>query len=328
MKRVTIADVAKHAGVSCATVSRALNQKDLVNSATYSRILAAIQELGYRPEESVARFSASAISRLILVDIPTLENPFYGEIIFGIETIAHRRDYHIIINSAGFKNLLDLCREIKIGGIVTFCSYSSAQLDLLSNLCTCVQCCEFCKDYPLPYVSINDYEATKSALYFLYSSGRRKISFINVSDSYKFALERRRAFDDFMAEKNLPPKKEFLLSLSNFDYQLAVATIKSMLAGPERPDAIFAISDVFACGAIKAAVSLGINVPQELSVIGFDDLPLGEMVTPAITSIKQPRFKMGTMACEILLEKIRNPEAPNKQCTLDTELIIRESTPK
>ena len=328
MKKITIADVAKHAGVSCATVSRALNEKSLVNSATYDRIIAAIKELGYSPEENISRFSTKATSQLILVDVPNLENPFYREVIFGIETIAHRHDYHIIINSAGFKNLLPLCQEIKVGGIITFCNYSPTQLDHLSSLCTCVQCAEFCKDYPLPYVSIDDYAATMKALNYLYSLGKREFALINVSDSYKFAIERRRAFDDFMAEKKLEPKKEFLLNLSSFDFQLAVVTIKSILSGPERPDAIFAISDVFAAGAIKAASILGISVPNELSVIGFDDLPIGEMMAPSITSIKQPRFKMGVMACEILLEKIRQPDTPNKQCTLDTELVIRDSTPK
>lgn len=328
MKKVKISDVAKQAGVSNATVSRALNQKSLVNQETYSKIIEAMNLLGYRPVENVARFSTITTSRLILVDIPTFNNPFYSKIIFGIETIANKNNYQVIINSTGFQNIISLCKDIKVGGIITLSGYSAAQLDQLIDLAPIVQCCEYCEDYPLPYVSIDDYESTKKALSHLYVTGKKKFSLINHSSDYKFARERKRAFKDFLNEYGLEYNQSFDIALPEFDYSLAVSAIKFMLSQKDRPDAIFTTSDVFATAAIKAAATLNINVPNELSIIGFDNLAIDEMIAPSITSVKQPRFIIGSTACEFLLEKIRHPEIPNKQYLLDTELIIRDSTLK
>lgn len=326
MKKIRIEDIAKQAGVSNTTVSRAINQKELVNEQTYLKILNAMHALGYRPDENISRPISATLKRVLIIDVPTFDNPFYGDIIYGIETIANRNNYQIFINSSGFSNLVSFCRDTKIGGIITLSGYSATQLDQLSSLTTVVQCCEFCQGYPLPYVSIDDYEATKKALSYLYQLGKRNFSIINQSVNYKFSLERNRAFLDFLSEKHLKINEDFFIRLPEIDYQLAVSAVKNMFSKKEHPDAIFAVSDVYAAGAIKALINLNIDIPKDVSVIGFDNLPLAEMVNPSITSIQQPRFMMGSMACEFLLEKIREPEIPNKQYLLDTELILREST--
>jgi len=326
MKKIRIKDVAKQAGVSNSTVSRALNQKDLVNPETYQKILEAMNKLGYKTDENIARYGTMTTSRLIIIDLPVIDNPFYGEIIFGIEAIANRNGYSVLINSTGYQNLMSICREIRIGGVITLSSYSAAQLDKLTDFALVVQCCEFCEDYPLPYVSIDDYEASKKALNYLYSTGKRKFSFINHSFDFKFSRERRRAFMDFLAEHNLEFNNDFYIRIPDFDYRLTVSAVKFMLSKEEKPDAIFAASDIFAAGSIKAASLLNLNVPDDVSVVGFDNISIDEMITPSISSVKQPRFTLGSTACEFLLEKIRNPDIPNKQHLLDTELIVRDST--
>lgn len=328
MKKIRSKDVAKQAGVSNSTVSRALNDKNLVNPQTYQRIVRAMNLLGYKASENIARYSTRITSRLIIIDLPTLSNAFYEEIIFGIEAIANRNNFTIMVNSTGYQTLMSICQEIKIGGVITLTGYSATQLDKLTELTLVVQCCEFAENYPLPYVSIDDYEATKKALNYLYTTGKRKFSLINQSADFKFSRERHRAFCDFLEEKNLELNENFYIRIPDFDYKLTVSAVKFMLSQENHPDSIFAVSDVFAAAAIKAASLLGINVPNELSVIGFDNLMIDEIISPSITSIQQPRFTLGSTACEFLIEKIAHPEIPNKQYLLDTELIIRESTLK
>ena len=326
MKKIRIKDVAKQAGVSNATVSRALNQKHLVNPETYSKILDAMHSLGYKPIEIEQRFTAETMSRLVIIDIPTFENPFYRHAILAAETIASKYNYVLLVNSSGFNSLLSFCREAKIGGIVTLSGYSAAQLNQLSDLCQVVQCCEFCDGYPLPYVSIDDYKATKEALNYLLSLGKKKFSFINLSNDYKFAIERKKAFNDFLMENGLERYENFIIELPNFDYHLSISAIENLLSKEDRPDAIFSVSDVFATAAIKIATNLNISIPEELAIIGFDNLPLGQVISPSLTTIKQPLFTMASMACEFLFEKIRKPDIPNKQYLLETKLVIREST--
>lgn len=328
MKKIRIEDVAKQAGVSNATVSRALNQKDLVNPQTYAKIMEAMNSLGYKPAENVARFASMTTSRLIIVDIPTYANPFYSDIIAGIENTANKNNYKILINSMGFDNLLSICSEMRIAGIITLSGYSAAQLDKLVDLCPVVQCCEYCKDYPLPYVSVDDYKATKNALNYLLTIGKKKFAIINLSSDYKFVSERGRAFSDFLYENNLEINDDFNIKVPYYAYSLLIPAINLMLSKEDRPDAIFAVSDVFATAAVKVALELNIKIPEELAIIGFDNLPFSEIFSPTITSVKQPRFTMASMACEFLLEKIRKPEIANKQYLLETKLIIRETTLK
>lgn len=331
-RKIRMQDIAQAAGVSNATVSRVLNNQSVVNPETYRKVVAAMNDLGYSHTLSVNSGSGKDIvSNLIVISLPTISNPFYNEIAIGVQEAAARFGYRVLISNApldsdGVSQLISLINENHVKGVITLNSMTSHVLERLYAVTHVVQCCEFCEGYRAPYVSIDDYQAARTALNHLYSHGRKDIAFINGPLCYKYARQRHNSYVDFMREHRLPIREDRIIQLSSVDYAIAVASLTQLLSQENPPDAIFAISDVFACAAIKVAKKYGLRVPQDLMVIGFDNIDISSMCDPTITTINQPKNQLGYMACELLVEKIANPDAPMKQILLDTELIVREST--
>ena len=188
-------------------------------------------------------------------------------------------------------------------------------------------CSEHCEDYNISFVSIDDIAAAQKATQYLISTGRRKIAMMNSSTQFKYARHREKGFRLALEEAQIIPNEDWILHLSTMSYGLAMANAMHILSQPDRPDAIFAASDVYAIGVIKAAHKLGLNVPDDLAVVGFDNIEISTMTEPSITTIKQPSRQIGFQSCELLVEQIVNPNADPRQITLETELIVRDSTP-
>lgn len=331
-KKIRIADVAAMAGVSSATVSRVLNNQNVVNGETYRKVVDAMNALGYSHTLSVNPGNSKDTSpNLIILNLPTISNPFYNEIAIGVQSAAHRFGYQVLISntpldSEGLNQLITLIKTNRVAGVITLNNMTVTALDRLCAITNVVQCCEYCEGYPVPYVSIDDYQATRTALSHLYSHDRKNIAFINGPLGYKYARHRQNSYLDFMREHHLPIREDRIIQLSSVDFSIAVASLTQMLSCPDHPDAIFAISDVFAAAAVKVAKKCNLQVPHDLMVIGFDNINISSMCEPAITTINQPKQQLGYMACELLVEQISLKGAPPKQIILDTELIVREST--
>lgn len=331
-KKVRIQDIAEKAGVSSATVSRVLNNQNIVNGETYRRVVDAMNALGYSHTLSVSPKSGKDVSSdLIILSLPTISNPFYNEIAIGAQNAAQRFGYHVLISNnpldpEGLNQLIALAKTNRVAGVITLNCMTQNALERLCDVTNVVQCCEYCEGYDVSYVSIDDYQATRTALNHLYSHGRRDIAFINGPLGYKYARHRQNSYLDFLREHRLPIREDRIIQLSSVDYSIAIASLTQMLSRPNPPDAIFAISDVFAGAAIKVAKKCGLRVPQDLMVIGFDNVDFSSICVPAITTINQPKQQLGYMACELLVEQISSPGTPTKQIILDTELIVREST--
>lgn len=331
-KKVRIQDIARTAGVSNATVSRVLNNQNVVNGETYRKVIDAMNALGYRYASGVNLANSKDMSSdLIILSLPTISNPFYHEIAIGAQSAAQRFGYRVLISntpldSDGLNQLIALIKTNRVAGVITLNSMTGATLERLCAITHVVQCCEYCEGYDVPYVSIDDYQATRTALTHLLSHGRRDIAFINGPLSYKYARHRQNSYLEFMREHNLPIREDRIIQLSSVDFSIAVASLTQLLSHPNPPDAIFAVSDVFASAGIKVAKKCGLCVPRDLMVIGFDNIDISAMCDPAITTINQPKQQLGYMACELLVERISNSDVPLRQIFLDTELIVREST--
>lgn len=331
-KKIRIQDVAKKAGVSSATVSRVLNNQNIVNGETYRRVVDAMNALGYSHTLSVSPKNGKDISSdLIILSLPTISNPFYNEIAIGAQNAAQRFGYRVLISnnpldSEGLNQLITLIKTNHVAGVITLNSMTQNALERLCAVTNVVQCCEYCEGYDVSYVSIDDFQATRTALNHLFSHGRRDIAFINGPLGYKYARHRQNSYLDFMREHRLPIREDRIIQLSSVDFSIAIASLTQMLSRSDPPDAVFAISDVFAGAAIKVAKKCGLRVPQDLMVIGFDNIDFSSICEPAITTINQPKQQLGYMACELLVEQISSPGTPTKQIILDTELIVREST--
>ena len=264
--------------------------------------------------------------------VPDFYNPFYANIIEGIQQTAHNNNFEVFVISTkdtyptpGY--MVNMIRREGFSGVLWVCSTPPTELlSLLEQHCPIVMCCEYPEDLPCSFVSIDDVTAAFRAIRYLVSTGCNRIGIVNCSQKYKYARHRRQGYLEALKATGLEYNQEWNVTIPTIDYTLAYSAVLQMLNVEPMPDAIFACSDVFAAAAINAARSLGIRVPEDLSVIGVDNVEASRMTYPPITTIAQPGFQMGQQACSILVEKIGNPGLPHRHILLNTELIIRSST--
>lgn len=326
--KVTITDIAQKAGVSIATVSRILNNKGVVSAATQKRVLQVMEELQY--DNSLVQDYAS--TNVILVFIPDFVNPFYARIIDGIQQTAHENNYEIYLMQTKdiYSNFNSFCSLVKNGnfrGVLWLSTIPPVELlSMIGHICPMVMCCEYPENYNISYVSIDDISSAYKAVNYLVSTGCRRIGLINCSLKYKYAKHRREGYLKALDNANLEFCPEWTVGLPYINYSLAYSSILQVLNSAQLPDAFFACSDVFAAAAINAAHHCGLRVPEDLSVIGFDNVETSRITSPTLTTISQPTFQLGQQSCAMLLEKINNPYISSRQLLLDTELIIRGST--
>lgn len=324
----TLTRIAERAGVSIATVSRIINDTGRVAPATRQKVLQAIRDLEY---DSALKCPAP-VYRSILALVPDFVNPFYANIIDGIQQTAHDNDFEVFLmpTKDSYPNtgyLVNLIKKEGFSGVLWLSSTPPVELlSIISHHCPIVMCCEYPEDYPCSYVSIDDISAAFRAVNYLISTGCRKIGFVNCSLKYKYARHRREGYLRALNSAGLEYDPALYVSIPTIDYTLAYSAVLQTLNTGPVPDAFFTCSDVYAAATINAAQHLGIRVPEDLSVIGFDNIETSRMTLPAITTIAQPGFQIGQQAGSLLVEKILNPELHDRHMLLSTELVIRDST--
>ncbi len=328
-KKITIYQIAEYAHVSPATVSRVINHRDLVKSKTLQAVENAMKELGVEIPESKKK--ESKMTPVIILNVPTITNIFYTEVIQGVLNSAKSHGCRVLINQSplDYGTIDDFCstiKQINASGVILLNQVSLDVIRKIEDLVPLVQCCEYNPDASLPYVSINDRNAAHMATEYLITRGHNKIAFINGPLSYKYARERHRGFLDAINENNLTIPSSWMVHLPEVDYDMAFSAISQILNSPVIPNAFFASSDILAAAAIRAAKRYHYRVPEDISVVGFDNISLSAMFSPSITTINQPKQQEGFTACEMLLDRIARPELAMNSILLETELIVREST--
>lgn len=326
--KATLTEIAEKAGVSIATVSRILNDTGRVSPATRQKVHEAIRELEYG--SSLQR--QMPLYQTILCLVPDFYNPFYAGIIEGAQTIARAGGFELFLMPTGdnYPNpaaLTNMIRREGFSGILWLSATPGTDLlSLVSQHCPMVMVGEYPEDFPCSYVSIDDVTAAYRAANYLITSGCRRIGMLNCSVKYKYARHRLQGFRQALEQSGLHFNPDWYASVPSIDYTLAYSAAIQLLHSDPAPDAIFACSDVLAAAVINAAQTMNIRVPEDLSVIGFDNVVTSQITKPAITTIAQPCFQLGQQACSILLEKILYPEVPDRHTLLSTEMIIRESS--
>lgn len=328
-KKITVAQIAQAAGVSPATVSRVVNQKKIVKGDTYDHVIQTMKNLGYTFKNTNAINSSS--SGVILCNIPSLENPFYGNIIKAARTSALRHDYTLFINeghinTSTLNDLISIIKENHISGLITMNHISTPVLKKLSETTCVVQCAEYNEEFDLPYISIDDVSAAKNAVDHILAQGRTRIALINGPIRYKYARHRMEGYKMALEEAGIPLTPEYIIQLPEIDADLAISAAMQLLSLKNPPDAFFVVSDIYAAAVLRACHLSGKKVPEQVSVVGFDNLSISKSLIPSLSTVNQPSSQMGFMAMEILIEKLANPSVPNKKILLETELIIRESS--
>ncbi|WP_041086781.1 LacI family DNA-binding transcriptional regulator [Jeotgalibacillus soli] len=319
----TIRDVARKSGVSVATVSRVLNEKGYVHEDTRKKVEKAIEILQYKPN-NVARSLFKKTSKTIGFLIPDITNPFFPQLVRAVEDVMYPAGYTTIL----FNSDENLNHEIEyIEGMTSkyidgfIIASNTLHWEHLHLLNVPVIALDRHIDSRISSVVIDNYTGAVEALEFMFSRGCKNIAHLEGPNYIYTAQERKKAYLNVMKEKNLP------VLLQQGNYELEQAMIKTMHLLSEHPniDGLFAGNDVMAIGALKAAHKLGIQVPKQLSIMGFDGIEWGETVTPELTTMQQPIYEMGRKAAELLLARIHEQDLEVEHHILPVNIKKRNS---
>lgn len=327
-----IRDVAKAAGVSVATVSRVINGQGNVREETSKRVRAAIEALDYQPN-TLGRNLRLMETRKIMVLVSDLSNSFHAKVIAGIEAKAEEEGYHMMVCTSHGKLLnelayIELLKDRTVDGVVLMQSAQSVEaLNELVHKFPVVQCCEYQEGVETSSVAIDDKMAGEDAAAFLLELGHERIAYVG-TEIYVFSERlRREGFLTALERAGKPVSPEYIF-LDSYSAKSGIRTADKIAKLKEKPTAIFTVADNIAIGLMRGLMSCGIRVPEDISVVGFDNTFVSEMYYPSLTTIAQPRKELGETAMALLLEKIRDINAPNQKVRLGHTVIERESTRK
>ncbi|WFQ78831.1 DNA-binding transcriptional regulator CytR [Xenorhabdus sp. SF857] len=328
---VTMKDVAKVAGVSTATVSRTLMNPDKVSVRTRQKVENAVLEVGYYPHKLVKNLRRN-VSRTILVIVPNISDPFFTEVIRGIEETATEQGYLVLIGDCkhqqqqehAFINLLITKRidgMVLLGSNIPFDVSKEEQ----KNLPPMVMANEFTPELELPTVHIDNLTAAFNATHHLQKLGHKRIACITGPETMPLCHYRLQGYIQALRRTGEKIREEYIIR-GDFTHENGATLAETLLNLPEPPSAIFCHSDVMALGAMWQAKKMGLKLPEDLSVVGFDNLNLAQYCEPALTTVEHPRYEIGYHSTLLLLEQLQGRLVFKGSKLLEAELIIRAST--
>ncbi len=330
--RITIADVAAAAGVSLMTVSRAMNDRDGINAETRTRILRIAEEMGYHPSQLARGLVTRQTSTLGLV-MPDVANPFFAQIARGAEDVAYENGYNLfLINTAedqqrekdAFRSLL----EKEIEGAV-LCSSRLSQAEMLPYLKSLPAAVLVNRELSEPNLrvatlNVNDSGGTEQAVRYLVSQNRHQIALIAGPENSVSSKRRLSGFDAGCREFKLACRDVQVVHCSPTTQGGEEAALRLFKQLPE-VDAIIAFNDLVAVGALRASLQTGRSVPDQVAVVGADDIPLAAFTSPSLTTLHVDLAALGQKAMTALLALINEGEESPQQIVVQPELKIRQS---
>ena len=329
----TMKDVALQANVSTATVSRALMNPEKVSQATRNRVEQAAREVGYLPQMQGRNMKRNE-SRTILVIVPDICDPFFSEVIRGIEVTAAAQGYLVLIGDCAHQNqqektFIDLIITKQIDGMLLLGSRLpfDASIEEQRNLPPMVMANEFAPELGLPTVHIDNLTAAFDAVNYLHELGHQRIGCIAGPEEMPLCHYRLQGYVQALRRSGITVDPHYI-ARGNFTYEAGASALEQLLALPKPPTAVFCHSDIMALGALSWAKRQGLKVPDDLSIIGFDNISLAEFCDPPLTTVSQPRFDIGREAMLLLLNQLSGQFVDSGSRLLDCELIVRGSTSK
>lgn len=326
-----IKDVALHAGVSVTTVSHVVNGTRFVSETARQRVEEAVRELGYVPS-AVARSLKHNTTRTFGMVIPNNSNPYFAEIIRGVEDRCFAAGYNVILcnsnddpeRQAGYLRVL---AEKRIDGLVLVVTGSDAvaRATLGGIAMPLVLLDREVSGVSGDLVEVNHVLGSQMATRHLLELGHPRVACISGPPGLSPSSQRRAGWKDAL-EKAGVERTESDLARGDFTARGGYLAMQALLKRRPRPTAVFACNDLMAFGALTAAREAGIAVPQQLSIVGFDDIDLAAFSAPPLTTVAQPKKQIGTVAADLLLDRVSNARTDNRQMILDPELRVRAST--
>ncbi|MDO1447603.1 LacI family DNA-binding transcriptional regulator [Rhodocytophaga aerolata] len=335
--QVTIKDIARQLNISVATVSRALRDFPDINENTKKAVTTLAAELDYRPNQ-IAQSLVKRRTNTIGVVIPTFVIPFYASAISGIQEEAAKANYNVMVCQSNesytteVSNIYTLASS-RVDGLLVSVSKETTNFDHLQCLQQKgIEIVFFNRVYegmPVAKVVVDDYDGAVAATEHLISIGRKRIAHFCGPQNLSISQERRRGYVDALKTHNLPVREELMLSC-DFNIASGMDAARQLLQVRPLPDAIFAVSDSVAFGAMKVLKEQGIRIPEDIAIAGYTDEPTASLVDPGLTTVAQPTFEIGQTAARLLFAQINRPskESVCPKTVLKTRLIIRGSTVK
>ena len=324
---IRIQDVAREANVSVSTVSRVLNGRYGVAAETYQRVRSIIDALGY--SSSLAARSMRGRTHVIGIVTFHLSLPFNIEVIRGIDQVVQEQGYDLMVYTSYRSNHAnDPAWERKVvaqlnGSIVDGILVITP---MTSNLPTQHPLVVIgpCDETSFPSVLATNRAGTREAVEYLIALGHRRIGFLGGEPALVSARQRRQGYEDAHQQAGLPILPE-LYAQGNYLHEGAVVAAQQLLTLPERPTAIMAANDQSAFAVLEVAEQLGIRVPQELSLIGFDNTPGSALTSPPLTTVEQGLVEMGSHAAQLLIQMLAGHKVESRAYRLPTHLVVRNS---
>ncbi len=325
-----IKEVAAKAGVSTATVSYVLNNTRPISEEVKKRVRSAALELDYQPS-SLARGLRQNKTYTIGIIIPDNTNPYFADILRGMEDAFFKQGYNIFLcnsdrNTDKETKYLEALVNRNVDGIALVPSETdmneSFRLRQLKKPLVIVD--RVLPDFPASLVLMDNLSGGYDAVKHLCNLGHKRIACLSGPEAVPTNQQRIQGYKKALADSDIPFDPELLFH-EDFQINGGMEAFKKISALQKKPSALFACNDLMAIGFMKAAQESGMRIPEEMSVIGYDDIQLASLVTPTLTTMAQPRYKMGQLAADMLMTNILNPSKP-ESITLKSRLIIRNSS--
>ncbi len=330
---VTLKDIANRVGLSVTTVSRALNDYDDVSPATKALIRRVAQEMGYRPDATAQKLQkgrTDTIGFVIPTFGPRFSDPFFSEFLAGLGNQASEENFDVLVSTRApgpeedeaYRRLVE-SRRVD-GLIIVRTRHHDPRIAYLAD-----QRFPFCAfgrsdlGVDFPYVDVDGTQGLREAVGYLVGLGHRRIGYIAAPGNLMFNTFRLQGYRQGLEEHGIPFEPDLVVE-GDLTERGGFQAAQKLLA--RHPTAILAGNDLTALGAIRAAQEAGLEVGRDISVIGFDDIPLAEHTHPPLTTLRQPIYQIGKTVCRMLLQVIRGEPVPDGHVILSPELVIRQST--
>jgi len=327
----TIEDVAKAAGVSVATISRVLNNSSMVKTETAEKVRRVIREVGYIPNLS-ARNLRKNESRVVLVLAPNFSNPFYARILSGISDKAREVDYSAFIcNTGGSEEAaveyLEMLENGRADGVIRLnCDYDYQWPERFLHY-PMVQCAEYTAMQGIPRVCIDNYRAAYDSVQFLLQQGHSRIGIVSSTNRFSSTKQRLEGYRDALTDAGVSMQDSYIAYADDeYTFDSGLAATEELLTQTTPPTALFCISDILALSAIAKGREMGLDIPGDLIVMGFDDVAYAKIFHPYLTTVVQPCYNLGYQSMTLLHQYILDRGNVPESVILPHELKVREST--
>lgn len=329
---VTMRDVAQQAGVSIKTVSRVVNHQGEISEATRQRVMAVIQELGYRPSKVAQALVTQKTHTIGLVMGDITYNPFFPEVARGVLDAAQAKGYNVYLCNVDETteqevDVLHSLADHAVDGIIIYPTYFSQEnLKAFANYFRPLIVINKLIDHPgIGTVMIETCKGAKLAVDYLVKKGYTRMGMLVGQSLPPTVVRRLRGFKEALAAHDLPVMEAWIVRGKDPTYESGYEGMKKLLRESPQVEAVFAYNDLLAMGAIQACREAGCRIPEDMAIVGFDDIAWAEKATPPLTTIRVDKHRLGQVATQRLFEMFDNGDGALTPVYVDIELVVRQS---